>query len=537
MNAYPIDPADLRAALGTCMKSAELQALFKGAPEGAKPVLKVLFCAAVFPEKVSEECLWANLKAMEADLDDADLTYLIENWEGEEFRKYFSDIRSSRNAPKAKIGVIRKNDDAVQVDLNAEAMKRRMEMEEAEEKMFNDAQAAVRRKAARDLLVRRAIVFSLAGCLAAAGCALFWNMQRKRAIREKAEMAKLEAERAGWESERAKEKALREQEREKLRKEREAAAEKRRLAAQERDARNKAAREARERELAECREAEEVKKGYREKYQSVKSCFKGAVLVPWKQLAPSARPGTVDGVFSCVVPEENWRYEIYEVTSKSSGEIKVSRLRYEAAPEEVDFAAWQDKLKKNGGVVGDGRKMYLFAPQSDGPTGLPTTSVVCPSKIRLGIVCDLVTTFSMDMSGFGFAADIRAKGCKKSVSFDPVGFEKTLGRYDIERRIAAAAEASVRKPKPRKIRRTVKMYDGKIIKKHMNGVILVPVNPVHFDSRYAELRAEAERQEYMDGKVSDEDMERYNAEVSKKVQEAFASAVIEVSIKYNTPVP
>ena len=57
MNAYPIDPADLRAALGTCMKSTELQALFKGAPEGAKPVLKVLFCAAVFPEKVNEECL------------------------------------------------------------------------------------------------------------------------------------------------------------------------------------------------------------------------------------------------------------------------------------------------------------------------------------------------------------------------------------------------------------------------------------------------------------------------------------------------
>jgi hypothetical protein len=41
----------------------------------------------------------------------------------------------------------------------------------------------------------------------------------------------------------------------------------------------------------------------------------------------------------------------------------------------------------------------------------------------------------------------------------------------------------------------------------------------------------------MDGKVSEEDMERYNAEVSKKVQEAFASAVIEVSIKYNMPVP
>ena len=41
----------------------------------------------------------------------------------------------------------------------------------------------------------------------------------------------------------------------------------------------------------------------------------------------------------------------------------------------------------------------------------------------------------------------------------------------------------------------------------------------------------------MDGKVAEEDLERFNAVVSKKVQEAFASAVIEVSIKYNTPIP
>lgn len=525
MNAYPIDPADLRTALGTCMKSTELQALFKGAPEGAKPVLKVLFCAAVFPEKVNEECLWANLKDMEADLGEEDLTYLIENWEGEEFKKYFSDILSSRNAPKAKIGVIRKKT-SEDVDLNAEAMKRRMEMEEAEAKMINEAQEAARRKAARDLLMRRSIVAFVSVCLIAAGAIVFRNVQHKREIRK-------EAERAAVEKIRAEEEARREQEREKARAEQEAAAALRKQKAQEREAKDKAAREARERERAARAEADKLVRGYREKFQAVRGAFRNAVLVPWKQLAPSSRPGAIDGVFICAMPEENGQFGLYEVESKSSGEIKAFRLGDDAAPAELDFAAWQDKLKEVGGIVGNGSKMYLFVPKSEDETQLSRS--VCPSQIRLGKIADLVKMLNMDVSGFSFAASVHMKGRKKAIVMEPVVFDKTLNYYDIKEKVSAAIRSSIKKPTPKKIRRTVKMYDGQVIKKQMNGIILVPKNPIHFDSRYSELREEAERQECIDGKVPEEETARYEAEVAEKTLEAMTSATVSVAVKYESP--
>ena len=83
MNDRQFDPEDLKSALGMCMRDASLQRLYKGAPKGAKKALKILFCAAVHPEKVGSEGNWGYLKSVEGDLAKEDLEYLIMNWEGQ----------------------------------------------------------------------------------------------------------------------------------------------------------------------------------------------------------------------------------------------------------------------------------------------------------------------------------------------------------------------------------------------------------------------------------------------------------------------
>ena len=94
---YTIQPELLRSALGVSMKNAELQRIFKSAPQSAKPVLKLEFVACVFPDKISDEAFSANLKYLTESLDDEALQYLIENETDEGLKEYFEALLSGRN--------------------------------------------------------------------------------------------------------------------------------------------------------------------------------------------------------------------------------------------------------------------------------------------------------------------------------------------------------------------------------------------------------------------------------------------------------
>lgn len=277
---YPIDPADLRTALGTSMRNAQLQRLYKEAPEGAKPVLKVLFCAEVFPEKLSREGMWANIKDLEAGLSEEDVVYLAENWEDADVREYFSQMLDAGSRPKAKIGIIRNKEPAKKVDLNAEAIKRRMALQEEQERLSREKAEMNRRKKARDLFIRRAVACSLAGCLIVIGCVLFSNMRRERMVREAARKAAQAAERAERAALAEKEKREREEKIAKANLEREEEEKKRQREEQEREAKNKAEREAREREFELLRKRKNWKKGILKNINLSKGGLKGLPLFP-----------------------------------------------------------------------------------------------------------------------------------------------------------------------------------------------------------------------------------------------------------------
>lgn len=536
-----IDPAEMRTALGTCIKDKELQRLFKCAPDGAKKVIKISFYSTVFPEKIDAHKFRVNLRAIEPELTAEDLEYLIRFETDAWLKNHFKELLAERNGadnvgaveaqkPK-KLGIRRPNANVANVDLNAEAIKRKMEIEERERVESEERNAAARRKARIDALKKNAAFIAVAFVLAVCGLVWLskWNAERRKReaeARVRAELiqeeenARLEAEQKAMRERLEKERAERKFREDRRRAEREAEQAKRLEEAKKRDDE----REAKRRE-AEARDA--AAKLARDKYSEIERIFTGVKLLSWGTLSKSQRPGTVDGMFRCMIPSSRDEAVYYEIESKSSGAINVHEIGRESVSE-VDFDGWNKKLSAFGGVVHNGTQAYLFAPKAvDGGWPIPPDDFK-PSRMRLGDVCDLISKYDMVMNQFAFDVRINSSALKQSTLVDTVLYGESIGHQKILERIQSAAAASVKKPKMKSKRRTVVMYDGSIVKRQMNGVTLVPFSPAKYDAKYSELRAEAERQERETSSASQTELDRYQNEVRSRSEKIAASASISI---------
>lgn len=531
-----IDPAEMRTALGTCIKDKELQRLFKSAPEGAKKVLKLTFYSTVFPEKIDGHRFKVNLQAIEPELTAEDLQYLIRfethDWLKNRFKKLLAEKTGGEEVQRPrKLGILRPNANLPNVDLNAEAIKRKMEIEERERVESAERSAAARRKARMDALKKNAVFIVVAVVVAVGGLVWFsrWNAERRRRESEARVRAELlrEEENARYEAE---QKSIREQQ-EKERAERKLREEKRRAEREAEQAKRLEEEKKRNEEREAKRREEEARdaavKLAREKYAEIERAFAGAKLLAWGTLPKSQRPGAVDGKFRCMIPSSKDGATCYEIDSKATGAIKVYEVGHECVSE-VDFDGWNKKLLTFGGVVHNGTQAYLFAPKAiDGGWPIPPDDFN-PSRMRLGDVCDLIGKYDMVMDRFAFDVRINSSALKESTLVDTVSFGESFGHRKIDEQIRNAATASVKKPKAKSRKRTVVMYDGGIVKRQMNGVTLVPRNPVRYDAKYSELRAEAERQERETASISQVELDRYQDEVRRRVEKIAASASISI---------
>lgn len=551
-NADRIDLEDLRKALGTCMHDPDLQRMFKGAPEGAKRVLKIVFCSFVFPDSVDRRRAEVNIEAIVRELDADDFDYLRACEVEEGWKKFFQDLATSGKQPgavspgmsekaplnepeneacrRASLRVIR-NEAVSGVDLNAEAIKRKIAESEAEKEEEVRKGAILQHRAKAQAMRKNAVCVALGVVVLACGWFWYSSYSARRAQEEK---ARLEAERAR-EAELQKEEEARRQETERLEQERAARREQEkarqvkeeaeRKERQETEAKRKedqANRQKAERqEEAERREQERLA---RERFEFVRNLFRNAKPQPWRTLDKARRPGAVEGTFHCAIPDANGGVDLFAVESSANGSVKVV-LMSEKDAVETPFAGWNDRLRDFGGVVHDGSKVYLFLPKAKDAAPLPLNDFD-PSKMRLGELAGLVRDFGMDMDGFTFECRVTCKGVKGTLTVTRTAFREYASNSDMTSKIKEAVAASVKKPKSSK-RRTVMFYDGGIVKKQINGVILVPRKPIRFDSKYSDLRAEAERQEYEEKRGLED---RYVAEVEKKVNAALESAKLTVAV-------
>ena len=435
-------------------------------------------------------------------------------------------------------------------DLNAVAIRRRLAEQEAEEAAALAKEQAIaariRKQWMLSALVKCAVAVVVLGA-AAYGLSVW---RRNRAEQESVR----EAERQRMEAENALERQGRAAEWEKRREE----ARQRQLEeAAKRDEVIKQRKEKYERERAEQKRLREEREKERqdkiaaaaalvkerkeraEKFDMIEKKFSTAAVDLWKNMPKEARPGTVEGVFYCLIPFDK-DYGVYEVGSSTNGPMRVAKLSKEEADEPLEVADYAGLVAKYGCLClpADGKKAYVSVPK--GPENekyvVPSSSVE-PSSLLWGEgLCALIKRYSMGTQNLEYDVSyLPARG--KALPLGAFAFGKPLGRSELQAAVLDVALKNWHPPKAKAKapRRTVVFYDGKNIKKGADGVTYVPRSPAgRVGSSYGKLCEEARRQEDMQAEAQasqDEEAARTKENFCEGVIAAIPDGSLQVSVR------
>jgi len=315
--------------------------------------------------------------------------------------------------------------------------------------------------------------------------------------RRKAEWEKAQAERRKLREQKAMEQKKQQEERDRLRKERRAAE----------DA------------------AEKAQDEQRQKFRSLVKSLSGMQVDLWRNLAKENRPGNFEGTLHAVIPDINSGETIYEINSHSAGSFDVCTLSRSGEQKKVERETFEKDMLKNGGLVIVPDRAYIVSPQRS--TGnlfpMPDSKYLSPSEIELDGLSRLIREYRIDTSALVFAVSYVMPDKKTVVPVETLTFDSRLHRRQILEKVTQHALKSFRPPKTNiKVKRpTVVFYDGKIMKKGMNGVTYVPRNPSGLMPRnYYDMASEARRQESLA-----EEAKREAERAEQKARESFCGKI------------
>ena len=427
-----------------------------------------------------------------------------------------------------------------QEDLNAVAIRRRLAEQEAEAAAEQAKERAFAAKARKQRMLSALVKIVIAVVLV--GAAAFgisvWrrNKAEQERVREEARQ-RMEAENALARKEREAEwqkKRAETQQRQQEEAEKRAEMEKQRKEARERErAEQKRLREEREKErqdkIAAAAALVKARKDRAEKFDRIGKMFSTATVDLWKNMPAEARPGTVEGMFYCLIPYDEKDHGVYEVGSSTNGPMRVVKLSKKEADEPLEVADYAGLVAKYGCLClpADGKVVYVSVPKGpdDGKYVVPSSSVE-PSSLLWGEgLCALIKRYSIGTENLVYdVAYLPARG--KALPLGQFAFGKPLGRSELQSAVLAVAMKNWRPPKAKakgkSFRPTVVFYDGKAIKKGADGVTYVPRSPEgRVGPSYGKLCEEARRQEDLQSAAQ----ESQGDEVAR-AKENFSEAVI-----------
>ena len=294
-----------------------------------------------------------------------------------------------------------------QEDLNALAIRRRLEEQEAEESAALAKEQAFAARIRKQRMVSVAVKCAIAAVVLGAAAFGISVWRRNKAERERVH----EEERQRVEAANARERQEREAEWQKKRAEtqrrqqEEAAkreeAEKKRKEERERErAVQKRLREEREKErqdkIAAAAALVKERKERAEKFDMIEKKFSKATVDLWKNMPKEASPGTVEGVFYCLIPFDK-DYGVYEVASFTNGPMRVVKLSKKEADEPLEVADYAGLVAKYGCLClpADGSMVYVSVPKGpeDEKYVVPSSSVE-PSSLLWGEgLCALIQRY------------------------------------------------------------------------------------------------------------------------------------------------
>lgn len=287
---------------------------------------------------------------------------------------------------------------------------------------------------------------------------------------------------------------------------------------------------------------EKAQEEQRQKFRSLMKSLGGMQADLWRNLSKEKRPGKFDGVFYAVVPDVHSDETIYEIKSHSNGSLDVRTLSRRGEQQSVERDVYEKDVIKNGGLIVVSDKAYIVSPQRN--TGnlflIPSDSDYwSPSEIMLDGLSRMIREFHIDMSGLSFAVSYVMPDKKATVPVEITSFDANVKRSQVIDKVVQHELKSLRPSKTRtkaKVKRpTVVFYDGKILKKGMDGVTYVPRNPSagNMGRNYFKYADEARRQERLadEANMSASHAEvEFRANISRKIAESLDAGRIKIEM-------
>jgi len=242
-------------------------------------------------------------------------------------------------------------------------------------------------------------------------------------------------------------------------------------------------------------------------YKRVCGRFDRAEVSYWGKLNPTERPGSVDAVFSLLVPFGKTIARYYEIVSSPTGIVSIVKHDVSGTKKPLTQAEYEALVAEHGGFFAcNGAAYYVSAKKNPKTWMAPLKSGESfePGKSYFGLVEPFIGKCRMKTSEVSFEVLWSLAEGDEPVK---VG-EARMNDKVYFSQFKQAAEPIVRslrekkmgnKPTKKNFRQTVVFYDGSTIASGMNGVTKVPrMSPHHGGTgyqRWIKLCDEARRQE------------------------------------------
>ncbi len=326
----------------------------------------------------------------------------------------------------------------------------------------------MRRKQARQKMLRNFVEsLILLLCLGVVvGCCLWWRSHTNKIEKDRLRMqAQAEAERIKQQQERDR---LERERREKDRLEKEA--ERARM-----EARKKEEREARER-------AEKEIRDNKERYHLYMMALKENNFDMFVKSVTNDMD-KVGGELCYLLPSATTQMHLFHVAYETNGVKRVFKLYEDGKKDEVEFGAFQDTIKDIEYLVAKGGTVYFRSTRKKPSTGLlPMANESDPAETFFGSLSPVLKTLKPTYDELTFDVFFAPHGSGKTIFVENLPFGCSWSRRNVREAIEKNTPMNNGSSygagsRTKKFKRTVKIWNGTVIKRGVDGITYVPSSP------------------------------------------------------------
>ena len=326
----------------------------------------------------------------------------------------------------------------------------------------------MRRKDARQRMVRNFVEsLILLLCLGVVvGCCLWWRSHTNRVEKERIRL-QAEAE-ANLIKQRAERDRIERERREKDRLEREAE----RIREAERRKREQEAKERAEKEI----------RDNKERYNLYVMALKENSFDMFVNSVTNDMD-KVGGELCYLLPSATTQMPLFYVAYETNGMKRVFKLYEDGGRDEVEFDAFQDMLKDVDYLVAKGGTVHFRSTRKSPARGLlPMANESDPAETFFGSLSPMLKTLKPTYDELTFDVFFTPQGSSKSIFVENLPFGCSWSRRNVREAIEKNTPMNNGSSygagsRTKKFKRTVKIWNGTVIKRGVDGITYVPSSP------------------------------------------------------------